>query len=301
MKTASVKMRTFGCGCNHEFILPSGTRILIDPWFGNDREYLDGHSLDEIEGADYILLTHGHGDHEQELGYYAKKYDSKVIAPAFTGLSLMTKHDLSFDQIIYATPGEKFIFEDVAIEIIWAKHKKLNRGLSNMLPRGTTQAEKDLSMWGSMESVDYLITTPENFKILTASGRDIHYNGIEKSKEVGVNLLIRQACTDYEPGLEKGDLADAFFGNVHYQPEDLAKLCAKYNAAMTIPFHYDTTLKVLSGKSMDTPKEELDKCQEVLDKYMDEVKAEMAKLTSNGFFFPKPWVWYEFGSYVSEA
>lgn len=57
---------------------PGGTHILIDPFIGGNPKYPKTYKLpDKI---DYVLLTHGHGDHISDAVPVAKQHGSKVVA-----------------------------------------------------------------------------------------------------------------------------------------------------------------------------------------------------------------------------
>ncbi len=71
-----VKVKWFG---HSAFLISSGeTRILIDP-------FIDGNPLAPVKAnelsAEYILVTHGHGDHLGDTVSIAKRSGSVVVAP----------------------------------------------------------------------------------------------------------------------------------------------------------------------------------------------------------------------------
>jgi L-ascorbate metabolism protein UlaG (beta-lactamase superfamily) len=55
-----------------------GTNILIDPFIANNPKYPKDYVLPEK--IDYILLTHGHGDHISDVVPVASKHGSTVVA-----------------------------------------------------------------------------------------------------------------------------------------------------------------------------------------------------------------------------
>lgn len=57
---------------------PKGTNILIDPFIEHNPKYPKSYKLPEK--IDYILLTHGHGDHISDAAPVAKKHRSTVVA-----------------------------------------------------------------------------------------------------------------------------------------------------------------------------------------------------------------------------
>jgi L-ascorbate metabolism protein UlaG (beta-lactamase superfamily) len=57
---------------------PKGTNILIDPFIEQNPKYPKGYKLPEK--IDYVLLTHGHGDHISDAVPVATKHGSTVVA-----------------------------------------------------------------------------------------------------------------------------------------------------------------------------------------------------------------------------
>ena len=57
---------------------PKGTNILIDPFIAHNPKYPKGFELPAK--IDYILATHGHGDHISDAAPVAKKHGSHIVA-----------------------------------------------------------------------------------------------------------------------------------------------------------------------------------------------------------------------------
>jgi len=55
-----------------------GTRIIIDPWF--DENPVSDVKADDIEGADFILCTHGHFDHFADAIPLAKRTGATLVS-----------------------------------------------------------------------------------------------------------------------------------------------------------------------------------------------------------------------------
>jgi L-ascorbate metabolism protein UlaG (beta-lactamase superfamily) len=55
-----------------------GTNILIDPFIAQNPKYPKDYDLPSK--IDYVLLTHGHGDHISDATPVAKKHGSTVVA-----------------------------------------------------------------------------------------------------------------------------------------------------------------------------------------------------------------------------
>jgi L-ascorbate metabolism protein UlaG (beta-lactamase superfamily) len=57
---------------------PKGTNVLIDPFIAHNPKYPQGFELPSK--IDFILLTHGHGDHISDAVPVATRHGSKVVA-----------------------------------------------------------------------------------------------------------------------------------------------------------------------------------------------------------------------------
>ena len=119
MISNSFKMRTFNTGANHEIILPNGKVVLIDPYFvacDFDRE--------QVTGADYIIVTHGHYDHDSDVGYFVEKFNSKVFCGTMAAEYMMKFHKIPYDNLFPVFPNSKFTMDDVTFEFWQAKHNE---------------------------------------------------------------------------------------------------------------------------------------------------------------------------------
>ena len=67
MKSTSLKIRAFNVGGAFEIKLPNGKIVLIDPFFTSN-QFEGGFTREDVTGADYILLTHSHYDHDIDVG-----------------------------------------------------------------------------------------------------------------------------------------------------------------------------------------------------------------------------------------
>lgn len=61
-----------------ELVTSAGYKLFFDPWL-NGNPVADIR-VDDIETADYILVSHGHGDHFADVIEIAKKTDATVLA-----------------------------------------------------------------------------------------------------------------------------------------------------------------------------------------------------------------------------
>jgi L-ascorbate metabolism protein UlaG (beta-lactamase superfamily) len=96
---------------------PRGTNILIDPFIENNPKYPKGFSLPAK--IQYILLTHGHGDHASDAVPVAKKHDSNVVA-IYELAAHMNKEGA--EKITGMNIGGTVKLDDVAVTMVEAKH-----------------------------------------------------------------------------------------------------------------------------------------------------------------------------------
>lgn len=94
-----------------------GTNILIDPFIKGNPKYPQGFKLPEK--IQYMLLTHGHGDHISDAVPVAKKHDSTVVAIYELAAYVESK---GVDKTIGMNLGGTVQLEDVAVTMVEAKH-----------------------------------------------------------------------------------------------------------------------------------------------------------------------------------
>ena len=94
-----------------------GTNILIDPFIEQNPKYPKGFVLPEK--IDFVLLTHGHGDHISDVVPVAKKHGSKVVAIYELADYVKGK---GVQETIGMNLGGTVQLDDVAATMVEAKH-----------------------------------------------------------------------------------------------------------------------------------------------------------------------------------
>jgi L-ascorbate metabolism protein UlaG (beta-lactamase superfamily) len=94
-----------------------GTNILIDPFIQNNPKYPKDYSLPAR--IDYILLTHGHGDHISDVVPVAARHGSTVVAIYELADYVATK---GVANTIGMNLGGTVQLNDVAVTMVEAKH-----------------------------------------------------------------------------------------------------------------------------------------------------------------------------------
>jgi len=96
---------------------PKGTNLLIDPFIKNNPKFPKGFELPEK--IDYILLTHGHGDHISDAVPVAKKHKSNVVAIYELAAYVASQ---GAENITGFNIGGTAQLDDVAVTMVEAKH-----------------------------------------------------------------------------------------------------------------------------------------------------------------------------------
>ncbi len=102
----------------HSTVLIEGSKnVLIDPFFnGNPAAAM---KIDDLPKIDYIVVTHGHGDHVGDTIEIAKKHGSTVISNFEIGFYLEKK---GIDKIHTMHIGGRFDFGDMKVKLTPALH-----------------------------------------------------------------------------------------------------------------------------------------------------------------------------------
>lgn len=254
-----LKIRWLACSC-FEIELPGGVKIITDPFITGSAN--KNFSREEIEGADYILVTHTHYDHVMDLGYLAEKFNAKILVGMLSAYDLAAYFDLNPKHIHTVTDGQIFSFANCTIQTFFGKHVDLPYSLSRL---GKELAEKNglagmerVNNNGSLEFVSYLITLKNNLRILFWGGKivDEQYKRLQNCRP---NLALMQI-----PG--------------HSQTA-LAQFINYLGPQIVIPHHHDSLAK--NGTA-------------AVDQYLDDLAKEMAiNAPLSMLLKPNMGQWYE--------
>ena len=96
---------------------PKGTNILIDPFIEQNPKYPKGFELPQK--IQYILLSHGHGDHISDAVPVAKKHNSNVVA-IYELAAFIAQQGV--ENTTGINLGGTIQLEDVAVTMVEAKH-----------------------------------------------------------------------------------------------------------------------------------------------------------------------------------
>ena len=215
-----------------EIVMSNGKHILLDPFLDGRVGRLECYpiSIDEIEGCDYLLLSHTHFDHAKNVEDIQKKFPKlNLFCPDLSADALCREQHVDCGRIYRARSGEKYEFDDVTIECFAGRHTESSRGYYRtgkdyLKPDGSPD---DLMWFGSLELINYLITTNDGTKILvwagmTSSDQKHRFKGLKPN----IALMHVSPKQDFN---------------------EFAELTEAMGTQVIIPHHYDATEKLFEA------------------------------------------------------
>ena len=241
-----------------EIVLPNGKVIVFDPWTGEEDPFMPGFScqhngftVDDFTGADYIFLSHTHGDHIRDVkALLEKKQPDKmgghVFMPALSSKLYSEVYDLALCEIVPVYPYEVMDLDDVIVTPLPCRHfgdvgldvvETPSQTRARAAARGTDPLSKPSVMgeYGTLEEMDWAVTVKENnFRFMVLGGRIYRFNNIYKfAEQFHPDLVIRQVSNGATP-------------------DSYAKMVTKYHAPLVFPSHHDSHhLEKSSGMSFE--------------------------------------------------
>ncbi|MBS6642118.1 MAG: MBL fold metallo-hydrolase [Clostridiaceae bacterium] len=258
-----IQFRYIYCQC-YEIKLPGGTTILTDPFISGG---VDDFTVDQVEGADYIILNHTHFDHDMDVGKVWDKFHGRVICQKEVAMETARFFDIPYSSI-YAVGEEcTYYLPEFTLQTFHGLHdnRKAREGTDKRpsqqgdttLRRFGIEGHHLLDMMGAVFMMNWVITTKNNFKIAFNAGQDFeeHARHLDSIKP---NIMIRHRIRTYSP-------------------EDFAGQCARVGAQYILPWHHSNAL--VTGED--------------LNQYMNQVNEVLKEMGSTAKAFnPEPYRWY---------
>jgi L-ascorbate metabolism protein UlaG (beta-lactamase superfamily) len=201
MKAMSVKLKYYG---HATFTVDAdGTKLVIDPYFAPGNPAAPANETPDKIAADFMLISHGHGDHIADALSIAKRTGCTVISN-FEIANWLEKQGVSNVHAMHLGGGHDFPFGRVKLTI--AHH-------GSELPDGS---------YGG---------NPAGFLIQFNDGTDVYFAG-DTGLTYDMKLIGEAGGVDVAV-LPIGD-------NFTMGPEDAVKAAQFVKAKRVIPIHYNT-------------------------------------------------------------
>lgn len=192
-----IRMRWCGVAF-YEIVLPDGTVIITDPAqyqypenMVAEKDYLrysDRSAADILDRVDYIIISHTHFDHVQDLTQVINKFpDARIIVPDTTAVTLLLEKNYSTLSRNFFVAGhmDELRFPNFTLQSFAGKHTvfaSTDPFLKNFREQdfrkdfknedGSTDYIKSM-FWaaGGIDPRNYLITTPDGVKLFIWAGQ----------------------------------------------------------------------------------------------------------------------------------
>ena len=217
-----------------EICMANGKHILIDPFIsGKTSDGIVCHpmALDEIKECSYLLLSHTHSDHAEDVGRIQEKFPNlNLFVGDLSADSLCEEQNLDCARLYRVRGGEVYEFDDLKIEAFTGRHTESSRGYRKS---GKDFLRDDGSFWplqwyGNLEFLNYRLTLCDGTVLFLWGGMtspDQKY----KFQNMNANIAIMQVSPK-----------QSF--------SDFAELVHAIGAQIVIPHHYDFTEELFKAR-----------------------------------------------------
>ena len=205
----------------HTFIIKAGGKVFyIDPWFAawDSRQVPPLLNPDEATGANFALVTHGHGDHlcpDSLRGLAQASPDARIFCPKTEAARLTGEAEIAESRLVPLTAGEVWAQDGVRVTAVKSKHEFFDEHPTLGFPYlGYVVETGGVAFYHSGDTINYegLLTTLQGFPRFDAIFVPINGRDAER---------FLQNC----------------LGNFTYQ--EAAELAGELGVGLVVPSHYD--------------------------------------------------------------
>lgn len=284
----SLMLKVRWSGVNfYEFVLPNGKTIVMDPYFDDPNDTHNEYKYTPtdlpggkwVNGADFVVLTHGHGDHTGEVASILENYPgAHLIAPEHALPSLVIKQKINYSGHYLDAAGahDKFSFPGFTLETCRSNHN-LSKGpvadtLDTAKYMNADGSVNFYALWAWLferEIMNMKITTDEGFTVLIWNS---------EMQPDGLGFETRSYFyKDANPDLFMYQVAGASLGYDRRNPtcDHMGKFIASVKAKAALPEHQQH----FSYNELDL----------IADKFSDICNEQGV---GTHFFTPETGVWY---------
>ncbi len=195
MEEKTVKFRWLGV-VSFE-ITVGDVHILVDP-FITDNPHTEL-TVGDIEKCDYILVSHGHYDHVQDIPALVKKFQPKILTGVLTAPLLAGWSDSNPSYVYGMNPGLVLDFGDFSVEARFGKHTDQGRFYHDIKERidnnvfvreDGTEAYRKLNEIGNYEFTNFIIRAFG--KTIVTFGNNVRPEQLSQFRDLAPDLALLQ-------------------------------------------------------------------------------------------------------------
>ncbi len=236
MQAESVSFRWINCQC-FEIKLPNGKTIVTDPCYDYKKNpdapladlfRLEGFKTEDLEGCDYVILNHTHGDHIANLGQVIERFSPKVICHSgVAGEIAQVYQDMELTSIYPVDYDGAYYFDGFKMETFHGEHKPQRFTWRRTMAEGDIISQDSrltrLHALGGLFNMNYLLTLDNGFRIAFVGGAS---DGMEERlRTLRPNIALRNKISN--------DM------DVEQVAEDWLEFMEQSCAQFVVPMHFE--------------------------------------------------------------
>lgn len=196
----SLEFRFINCQC-FEIRLPNGKTVVTDPCYDFPKENrmqqlfgLEGFHTSDIEGCDYVILNHTHGDHIANLGEVIERFHPKVICHTGVAAEMAeTYKDMELTSIYPVDYDGTYYFDGFRLDTFHGEHKPQRFTYGRSMEEGDIISGDPrlsrLHTLGGTFNMNYMLTLDNGFRLAFVGGTD---DGMtERLRSLRPNMAFR--------------------------------------------------------------------------------------------------------------
>ncbi len=236
MQAESVSFRWINCQC-FEIKLPNGKTIVTDPCYDYKKNpdapladlfRLEGFKTEDLEGCDYVILNHTHGDHIANLGQVIERFSPKVICHSgVAGEIAQVYQDMELTSIYPVDYDGAYYLDGFKMETFHGEHKPQRFTWRRTMAEGDIISQDSrltrLHALGGLFNMNYLLTLDNGFRIAFVGGAS---DGMkERLRTLRPNIALRNKISN--------DM------DVEHVAEDWLEFMEQSCAQFVVPMHFE--------------------------------------------------------------
>lgn len=216
----SCSFRWINCQC-FEIKLPNGKTVITDPCYDYpenpsspvaDLFRLRGFSTDDLEGCDYVILNHTHGDHMANLEDVIRRFKPTVIC--HTGVAVEIAEvceELELTSLYPVDYDGTYYLDGFRLNTFHGTHKPQRSTWRKSMAQGDAISQQPkltrLHTLGGLFNMNFMLTLDNGFRIAFMGGLDDGMS--ERLRTLRPNITLRNKIAN---GMDLESVARDWYG-----------------------------------------------------------------------------------------